>query len=322
MKFPLPVCVALSIAFCPRHSPAEPPGKPALQLRVAKDRIEVRAAGRTVATYRYRDPKIKRPYFTNLFTPDGQRVTRRHPPRKGTDSTDHATMHPGVWLAFGDLNGADFWRNKAAIEHAGFVQKPAVKNGVATFTVRNRYIAKGKAICVESCRHTIRRIGTGYLLTYDSTFRSPNAPLVFGDQEEMGLGVRVNDRLRVRGGNGEIRNSDGKRNEKAVRGTNAEWCLYGGTLGGSQVGVVLMPHPKNFRKSWYHARNYGFLAANPFGRHALTGGKPSRVKIAAGQKLRLRIGLFVHWLPKGTPPSARDKLVGSVYRDYVRAAGQ
>ena len=41
-------------------------------------------------------------------------VTRTHPPGDG-DATDHATMHPGVWLAFGNISGEDFWRNKARI---------------------------------------------------------------------------------------------------------------------------------------------------------------------------------------------------------------
>ena len=31
------------------------------------------------------------------------------------DLDDHPTMHPGLWLAFGDINGADFWRNKGRV---------------------------------------------------------------------------------------------------------------------------------------------------------------------------------------------------------------
>jgi hypothetical protein len=50
-----------------------------------------------------------------LRAPSGVAVTRHHPPIAGSDATDHDTMHPGVWLAFGDLNAQDFWRNKARI---------------------------------------------------------------------------------------------------------------------------------------------------------------------------------------------------------------
>jgi hypothetical protein len=34
------------------------------------------------------------------------------------------------------------------------------------------------------------------------------------------------------------------------------------------IGVALLEHPSNFRHpTWWHARDYGLLSANPFGRH-------------------------------------------------------
>ena len=38
-----------------------------------------------------------------------------------------------------------------------------------------------------------------------------------------------------------------------------------------------MPGPGNFGRSWFQARDYGLLVANPFGRRYFTGGEPSRV---------------------------------------------
>ena len=67
--------------------------------------LTLRLDGQQVAQFVYRDAKILRPFFANLRAPDGVAVTRHHPPIAGTDATDHDTMHPGVWLAFGDLNG-------------------------------------------------------------------------------------------------------------------------------------------------------------------------------------------------------------------------
>ena len=284
---------------------------PAVSFKTQRSRIQIRVGDRTVAEYVPSDARILRPYFTHIHTHDGQRVTRQHPPQKG-GSTDHATMHPGLWLAFGDISGADFWRNKATVRSRGFTHRPAVKNGVGLFVVKNRYQKDGKTVCDETCRHTIRAVRGGYLITWDSTFGNDDRAFVFGDQEEMGLGLRINDKLRVRGGNGAIRNSDGKRNEKQVRGTNADWAAYSGVLSGRHVGAVLMPHPKNFRRSWYHARNYGFLAANPFGRKSLTGGKVSRVVVPAGKTLRLRFAVYVYSTAKGTEPP-----IAEVYRQYA-----
>lgn len=90
------------------------------------DRVIITDAGRPVTTYVFRDDKILRPYFANVHAPGGIQVTRNHPPVAGADPTDHDTMHPGVWLAFGDLSGQDFWRNKARVVHVRFVEPPAV----------------------------------------------------------------------------------------------------------------------------------------------------------------------------------------------------
>ena len=74
-----------------------------------------------------------------------------------------------------------------------------------------------------------------------------------------------------------------------------------------------MPHPENFRRSWFHARDYGLLVANPFGRNAFTGGEKSRIVVKEGETLRLRFGVLVS--------SERPDLDAS-YRDYLRQAGR
>ena len=105
----------------------------------------------------------------------------------------------------------------------------------------------------------------------------------------MGLGVRVATDLTVTHG-GVITSSDGRKNEKQVWGRQADWCDYSG----KGVGVMVMPDPQNFRRSWFHARDYGLLVANPFGRQAFTKGEPSRVVVKKGETLTLRFGVLVH----------------------------
>jgi hypothetical protein len=104
------------------------------------DRVIITDVGRPVATYVFRDDKIWRPYFANVRAPGGIQVTRNHPPVPNVDATDHDTMHPGVWLAFGDLSGQDFWRNKARVVHSRFVEPPAVRHGRVTFTAENNSV--------------------------------------------------------------------------------------------------------------------------------------------------------------------------------------
>jgi len=287
-----------------------------VSFKTGKDRVEILVRGRPFAVYVFSDKEIKRPYFTAVKAPGGQQVTRHHPPRGGIDSTDHGTMHPGIHLAFGDLGGSDFWRNRGRVVHDGFVQSPRSGAMQGSFTVRNMYQAGSRLICQEICRHRVVIRPHGIVLTYESRFSSESADFFFGDQEEMGLGVRVDRELRVKGGRGAIINSEGRRNEKDVWGRPALWCGYSGVKDGHHIGLVLMPGPGNFRKSWFHARDYGFLVANPFGRKAFTRGKPSRVSVAKGQVFRLNFGVLVHGTPTDQPVDLK-----AAYADYLSAIG-
>jgi hypothetical protein len=284
--------------------------------RPGPDRVEILVRGRPFAVYVFADKTIKRPYFTAVKAPGGQPVTRHHPPRPGVDSTDHGTMHPGIHLAFGDLGGSDFWRNRGRVVHDGFVEAPSSGARQGSFTVRNSYRAGSRVICREVCRHRVMIRPHGILLTYESRFSSESAGFFFGDQEEMGLGVRVDRELRVKGGRGSIINSEGRRNEKDVWGRPALWCGYGGVKDGQHVGLALMPDPGNFRKSWFHARDYGFLVANPFGRKAFTRGQPSRVNVATGKVFRLNFGVLVHGTAADEPVDLK-----AAYADYLSVIG-
>ena len=214
-------------------------------------------------------------------------------------------------MAFGDLDGADFWRNRARVRQVRFVERPHGGAGRGRFSVENEYLDGERVVCRELARFAIAVTEHGYRLDWDSEFRAGGVGFYFGDQEEMGLGVRVATPLSVEKG-GEIRNSRGGTNEEGVWGKTAQWCDYGGSIEGRRVGMVLMPHPENFRASWFHARDYGFVAANPFGRNAFTGGEPSRITVKAGESLRLRFGVLIYGRGDAAPVDAE-----AAYRDYV-----
>jgi hypothetical protein len=261
------------------------------------DGIRITIGGRSFARYIFGNDRTTRPFFEHLRTPGGIQVTRNNPPVEGRDLTDHPTFHPGLWLAFGDLNGADSWRNAERVCHAGFVEEPRGGPGRGTFAVRNRY-AKGDTVLAEEvCRIAVLSRPEGTLLIWDSEFHPQVDQLIFGDQEEMGLGIRLATPLAVLNG-GQIRDGQGRRDEAQVWGKTADWCAYLGEVDGKRVGIALIPDPANFRPCWFHARDYGLLAANPFGRNAFTGGEKSRVVVPRGRTLRLRFGVLIF---DGTP---------------------
>jgi len=277
-------------------------------------RLVITAGNQPVATFVFRDEKILRPYFAQVYAPGGVPVTRTHPPEKGADAVDHDTMHPGLWLAFGDISGADFWRNQCRVEHVEFIERPAAKGGVVRFAARYRYLAGEKIVCREVARYTLRAVEPGYLITLDSEF-SGDEPFAFGDQEEMGLGVRLATLLTVKQGSGAITSSEGGQNEREVWGRQANWCDYSATISGRRTGLLVMPHPDNFRRSWMHVRDYGLVVANPFGQRAFTKGEASRIEIKPGDKLRLRFGVLAY-----ATGDASGFDPGKVHETYVRLA--
>ena len=58
-------------------------------------------------------------------------------------------MHPGIWFGVGDLSGADFWRNKATVEHIRFVSEARGGEDAGEFTVLNRYVHNGNPLAEE-----------------------------------------------------------------------------------------------------------------------------------------------------------------------------
>ncbi len=279
-----------------------------------KNDVQILIDDHPVAKYVFFDSNILRPYFADIRTLDGSAITRNHPPLAGVDPVDHDRMHPGIWLAFGDLSGSDFWRNQGKVCHEAFVVSPKSEADFGTFTVRNRYWSPQQiAHCEEICQLSFAVKSGGYFLLWDSTFSS-DASFYFGDQEEMGLGIRMATSLSAQEG-GTINDANGRRGEKNVWGTSSTWCNYAGMKNYQMAGVAVMSHPNNWRSSWHHARNYGLLVANPFGRHAFHQGDADRTVVQKGDKLRLRFGLYVYAQPSEKLPD-----INLAWSEYLRFA--
>ena len=73
--------------------------------------------------------------------------------------------------------------------------------------------------------------------------------------------------------NGQAVNSEGV-SGKAVFGKRADWIDYWGKIDDKTVGIAIFDHPTNPQHpTWWMARGYGYVAADPFGGHAI-GGEP------------------------------------------------
>jgi hypothetical protein len=270
------------------------------------NRLVVTAGGgEAVASYVFADPAVGRPAIRDLAAPGGTVVTRPCPPRHGADADDHATIHPGVWLCFSDLSGADPWRHKTAVRFAGFDGEPAVVDGVARFTAKIEYLGvatdtpDAPVVCRERSTVSIqdRAIdGAAVRLLIWEAELTPggNRPLVFGDVEEMGLGLRVASPLSPARG-GRYLASHGGTNEKGIFGRGAVWVDASGTIDGRRAGATVINLAGNPREPFFHARDYGLVLANAFGRKAYgIQDPPPPITIEPGTSLRLAYAILLH----------------------------
>ncbi|MCA9222995.1 MAG: PmoA family protein [Planctomycetales bacterium] len=280
-----------------------------LDYRKEENRIVFSMAGKSVGEYVFRDGTILRPYFANLRAPNGAMVTRHHPPRRNVDADDHSSMHPGLWLAFGDICGTDFWRNQGTIEHLRFTKEPQSRGGQLTFATESRLASptSGDLGRVLSHIHIVER-PLGRLIIWQAKFIPREQAIVFGDQEEMGFGARMATPL-IETNGGQIVNSAGLKTAAKTWGQSAAWCDYSGQLDDADVGITLMTSPDNFRDSWWHNRNYGLIVANPFGRAAMRQGGVSAVTVKSDDRFIIGFAALLHSAASYDPSLA--------YQDYL-----
>lgn len=275
-------------------APAKPADTSPLSVVEQPDRLVIMQSGAMIGEFVFADAKIRRPFFANLRAPGGIPVTRAWPPVEGVDATDHADMHPGVWLGFGRVSGQDFWRNKATMKHESFVVPPAWKEGRLEFSTQSSLLAAdGAKMATMRCDFALAPKGHELHLTWAVAITPEMDGFNFGDQEEMGFGVRMATPLTEKAG-GLVTSSAGLKTAKNTWGQPAEWCDYSGTSNGIRVGAKIIPDPANFRPSWWHNRDYGVFVANPFGRQAMKQGETSRVEVKRGETHRLKFSVIFH----------------------------
>lgn len=266
------------------------------------DRLVFRQGANPVGEFLFDHPRILRPGFANLRAPGGILVTRNFPPVEGIDETDHADLHPGLWLGFGDISGEDFWRNKGRIEHDCFTGKPEWKDGRLSFATKNTFVTtRGTAIADMTNRFLLSPQGESLCLEWDAEITPTVDGFYFGDQEEMGLGVRVATEITEKNG-GLITNSEGLTTAAKTWGQPAAWCEYSGSLDGHRVGIMVVPDHLNPHRAWWHNRDYGVFVANPFGRKAMKQGETSRIGVKRGETYRMKFVVILRASKGGEKP--------------------
>jgi len=303
-----------------------------VQIKPAKEHVDFLVDGELVGRYLISADRPK-PIFWPLKAPGGAIVTRAWPMEKAADggTTDHPHQQ-SAWFCHGDvipeglnvaakikgIKGVDFW--SVAPGHGKIictkVATPVASKDQGHLTTHNEWrTADDVKILDETRKVHFYDLGKARLLVFDIDLHASVVPIVFGDTKEGAMGVRVNDVMREKLG-GLISNGDGKRGSKECWGQHSNWCDYSGVIDGMKAGIAILSDPKNIERSAYHVRDYGLMAANPFGRaHAqfpAVKGKTDLVRLEKGAHLPLRYGILVH------TGDAESGQVQACYEQFVK----
>ncbi len=75
-------------------------------------------------------------------------------------------------------------------------------------------------------------------------------------------------------------------------------------MDGQSCGITVFASPTNFRRSWWHNRDYGLCVANPFAKAAMKQGTADPVTIEPGQSQTFTFGAILHDGPTYDPVKA------------------
>ncbi len=267
-----------------------------VNLKLHDQQVDVTIAGKPFTTLHY--GREQKPVLYPVLGPGQIGMTRNWPIKDevASEANDHP-HHQSVWFGY-EINGVDFWAHRSGIVKV----REVTLTGQAqdSLQLESDWLKKDDQQKVLSDRSVYRFGGdeTGRWIDLTITLKAGDNPVVLEDTKEGCFAVRTHPDLRLtpdpkRGVKevfGNALNSAGDRG-KDIWGKAAKWVLYFGKIDDQEMAIAIYDHPENLRHpTTWHARDYGLVAANPFGLHYFSGQEKGagEFKLAPGETLTLR----------------------------------
>lgn len=264
--------------------------------RVVEDVVEVRLGGEPFTRIHWAAEPM--PYLYPVFAAGGVPMTRGWPLEERPDEERDHPHHRSFWIAHGDVDGHDFWHDPNARIVADGPPRVTLVDGEVV--VSGAYDWRvGEDVILREVR-TLAFAGSGEgdrRVDVTSAWTAATRAIVIGDTKEGTFALRLHPNLRLRGrvAAGAVSNREGVTGSE-VWGKRSAWVAYQGPVDGESVGVAIFDHPSNPRHpTWWHARDYGLFAANPFGAHDFEGAPEGAgdLALARGATIELRYRVLV-----------------------------
>jgi hypothetical protein len=299
-------------------------GWEAVDVRREADRIYISVAGRPFTSY-YFGPATAKPYLFLLRSAQGTVVTRSFP-MADVPGEDHDEPHQrAMYFAHGDINGYDFWgeaeyarwshHSRSRFGRTVFRELDNVSSGAQSGGLQAQFdlvISDGTVIATETQAYNFSGDEAVRIIDCKFTIHASRGAVRIGDTKEGTFAIRLSKGLEPP--TGQMVNSAGATGEKGIWGKRAEWVNYDGTVAGENVGLAVFDHPENLRyPTYWHARRYGLLAANPFGLKTFLHDphQDGGYVIPDGGSITLRYRVFIHH------GDFREARVAEAYKQYA-----
>jgi hypothetical protein len=287
------------------------------QVRFTPEDVAIAIDGKPFTTFHYGTDAAK-PYLAPLRSASGKIVTRHFPMQEVAGESHDHLHHRGLWFSYDDVNGVKFWENDPSytkpnmgrIAVRGAEWKDGGKSGTLKAVLEWRD-PSGKVLLVENRDMTF--YSDPKLRTIDFAIALTAVPdITFGDTKEGAFAIRLADVFTEKKG-GRMVDADGRSTMAKVWGKRSNWVDYTAEVDGERLGVAIFDSPQNPRHpTYWHARDYGLFALNPFGQSAFDPDqKESDWKLPAGQKLTFHWRVVIH------PGDAETGHVADLYREYA-----
>ena len=278
--------IVLSIGIPRFDTSAGIAAEPAFSLTKTDSEVIVKIGDQTFAEYVFDDPNTNKTYLWPVYGPTGTAMTRSFPMKAVEGEVQDHYHHRGIWFGHQDIGGFNSWAEAKNSDKNGKVSthKPetldklgqqkhrlirtmAADEKQATIVSELDYLgADGKKTHSEVRTLVFRVDGKTRLIDFNQDFIATEGDVVFGDEKDAGLSIRVPSTMAVDSNKGgHILNSEGV-TDKDAWSKRAKWCDYMGPVEDETLGVTILNHPSSFRHpTTWHVRTYGLFTANPFG---------------------------------------------------------
>ena len=214
---------------------------------------------------------VAKPILFPVRSPSGIVLNRSCPLVKVEGETTDHPQHVGIFFTYDKVNDDSFWNNtnpSPQIKHVK-VTEMAGGTGRGTLSTVMHWVGKSGQVLLEEKRNMVFLAGEDeYAIDFSIDLTAQDTKVVFGDTKEGMFALRVTEWFKENGGCGRFLSSNGDETEKNVWGRRARWVCLQGKRDGRPIGIAVLNHPSSVNyPTYWHARGYGLLSANPLGQY-------------------------------------------------------